>query len=140
MMLKARDPANNQRFTARPGDIAAGKPIVVLVNAHTAAGAEMVASALQEHRRATVMGTRSAGIGTIQTIIPLRWRNGALILTTPRHSRPSGRTIDGNGVKPDILVEQVAPSGNEPPACATADKSKDAQLQSALSYIRQGRR
>jgi carboxyl-terminal processing protease len=94
------------------GDLVAGTPMVVLINAASASAAEIVAGALQDHRRATVMGTRSFGKGSVQTIIPIEG-HGALRLTTALYYTPSGRSIQGNGIAPDIVVnvprnEQVA--------------------------------
>jgi len=97
-------------FNARPGDITNGKPLVVLINAGTAAGAEIVAGALQDHKRATVVGTRSFGKGSEQTIIPLGERSGALRLTTGRYFAPAGRSFDGTGIVPDV---EVLPDDND---------------------------
>ena len=87
----------------RRGDLLRGTPIVVLINSASASAAEIVAGALQDHRRATVMGTRSFGKGSVQTIIPLEGR-GALRLTTALYYTPSGRSIQGQGISPDIVV------------------------------------
>ena len=95
------------------GDLIPGVPIVVLINSATASAAEIVAGALQDDHRATIMGTRSFGKGSVQTIIPLEGARGALRLTTALYYTPSGRSIQGQGISPDLVVslpksEQVA--------------------------------
>ena len=106
---RGRRPDETQRFTARGGDLTKGKPLVVLINGGSASASEIVAGALHDHQRATVIGSRSFGKGSVQTIIPLGTGQGALALTTARYFTPSGRSIQAKGVSPDIEVLQDVP-------------------------------
>ncbi|WP_454628050.1 S41 family peptidase [Bradyrhizobium cenepequi] len=106
---RGRLPEETQRFTARGGDMTKGKPLVVLINGGSASASEIVAGALHDHKRATLIGTRTFGKGSVQTIIPLGTGNGALALTTARYFTPSGRSIQAQGIAPDIEILQDVP-------------------------------
>jgi len=107
---RGRNPEETQRFNARAGDLTHSKPLIVLINGGSASASEIVSGALQDHRRATLLGTRSFGKGSVQTIIPLGSGNGALRLTTARYYTPSGRSIQAKGIEPDVVVEQDVPA------------------------------
>lgn len=119
---RGRNPQDNERFNATEGDLTNGKPVVVLINGGSASASEIVAGALQDHHRAIVVGTKSFGKGSVQTIIPVRGE-GAMRLTTSRYYTPSGRSIQALGVMPDIVVNQPPVDPNATPA---EDKAKDA--------------
>ena len=106
---RGRNPEETQSFTAEGGDLTKGKPLIVLINGGSASASEIVAGALQDQKRATILGTRSFGKGSVQTIIPLGSDNGALQLTTARYYTPSGRSIQAKGIVPDIEVLQDLP-------------------------------
>ena len=119
---RGRNPQDNERFNATEGDLTNGKPVVVLINGGSASASEIVAGALQDHHRAIVVGTKSFGKGSVQTIIPVRGE-GAMRLTTSRYYTPSGRSIQALGVMPDIVVNQPPVDPNATPS---EDKAKDA--------------
>jgi carboxyl-terminal processing protease len=106
---RGRTAEETRRFSAKGGDRTNGKPLVVLINGGSASASEIVAGALHDHQRATLIGTRSFGKGSVQTVIPLGTGNGALALTTARYFTPSGQSIQAQGIKPDIEVVQDVP-------------------------------
>jgi carboxyl-terminal processing protease len=107
--VRGRDPEQIQRFSAVPSDLVDGKPLIVLINGGSASASEIVAGALQDNKRATIIGSRTFGKASVQTIIPLGEGNGALRLTTARYYTPSGRSIQALGIAPDIEVLQDVP-------------------------------
>ncbi len=157
---RGRNADETQRYNARAGDISKGKPVIVLINGGSASASEIVAGALQDHKRATILGTRSFGKGSVQTIIPLGQNNGALRLTTARYYTPSGRSIQAKGIDPDIQILQDVPdelkgrdetkgeaslkghlkNGEDEKGGSQAyvppDQSKDKQLNAALDILR----
>jgi carboxyl-terminal processing protease len=126
---RGRTPEETQRFTAHGGDLTKGKPLVVLINGGSASASEIVAGALHDHKRATLIGTRSFGKGSVQTIIPLGTGNGALALTTARYFTPSGHSIQAKGITPDIEVLQEVPDELK----ARADTKGEASMRGHLS-------
>ena len=158
---RGRNADETQRYNAQPGDAADGKPVVILVNGGSASASEIVAGALQDHKRATVVGTRSFGKGSVQTIIPLG-SAGALRLTTARYYTPAGRSIQAKGIAADIVIEQELPpelqgknvstegeaglrghltnetggeEGGGSSAYVPEDKTKDLQIKAALDLL-----
>jgi len=125
---RGRRSEDAQRYNARPGDIAAGLPIAVLINGGSASASEIVAGALQDHHRAILLGTRSFGKGSVQTIIPLPG-HGAMRLTTARYYTPSGRSIQAKGIEPDIVVEaakiEKTPDKGEAKVATASDLKRD---------------
>lgn len=136
---RGRNPEDSSLEKATPGDLALAKPIVVLINGGSASASEIVAGALQDQRRAIVVGTKSFGKGSVQTLVPLKGE-GAMRLTTARYYTPSGRSIQSLGVMPDIVVNQPivdpAKEGTEAAAATAADATKqrtEASLRGAIS-------
>jgi len=129
---RGRNPRDSDRVNATPGDLAQGKPIVVLINGGSASASEIVAGALQDHDRAIVVGTKSFGKGSVQTIMPLRG-DAAMRLATARYYTPSGRSIQALGVSPDIVVEQ--PRRADTPEEDEADRPRrtEADLRGAIT-------
>ncbi len=129
---RGRDNEDADRFNAREGDLAEGLPMVVLINGGSASASEIVAGALQDHRRAIIMGTRSFGKGSVQTIIPLGG-HGAMRLTTARYFTPSGRSIQAKGIEPDIVVEAAQIESVDRGA-----QRREADLRGALENVDNG--
>ena len=134
---RGRNAQESTRENATPGDLAEGKPLVVLINGGSASASEIVSGALQDHRRAIVVGTKSFGKGSVQTLIPLKGE-GAMRLTTARYYTPSGRSIQSLGVMPDIVVNQPvvdpAVEGTEAKAAEDATKQRsEADLRGAIT-------
>ena len=133
---RGREASTGERYNAEAGDLINGKPIVLLINGGSASASEIVAGALQDQRRAIVVGTKSFGKGSVQTLIPLRG-DGAMRLTTARYYTPSGRSIQALGISPDIVVNQPPPKpadaeAAEEPASAVRQRS-EAALRGAIN-------
>jgi carboxyl-terminal processing protease len=128
---RGRNPEETQRFTAHGGDLTKGKPLVVLINGGSASASEIVGGALHDHKRATIIGTRSFGKGSVQTIIPLGAGNGALALTTARYYTPSGRSIQAQGIAPDIEILQDVPAELKGRVDTMAESQMRGHLQAA---------
>jgi carboxyl-terminal processing protease len=158
---RGRNADETQRFNAQKGDLASSKKIVILINGGSASASEIVAGALQDHQRATVIGTRSFGKGSVQTIIPLG-NEGAMRLTTQRYYTPAGRSIQAKGIDADIVIEQPLPpelqgknvstqgeaslkghlnneaggdEGGGSSAYVPEDRTKDVQLKAAVDFL-----
>jgi carboxyl-terminal processing protease len=129
--VRGRNADEAKHIRATPGDIANGKPLIVLINAGSASAAEVVAGALQDGRRATLVGTRSFGQGTVGTLIPLGADNGAIHLTTGHYVTPGGRLIESKGLAPDVEAQQDLPDELKWQA-KTEPKDKDKVLQSYI--------
>jgi carboxyl-terminal processing protease len=134
---RGRAAGSGERYNAETGDLIGGKPIVLLINGGSASASEIVAGALQDHRRAIVVGTKSFGKGSVQTLIPLRG-DGAMRLTTARYYTPSGRSIQALGISPDIVVQQpevapVDPNATEEETSAAQRERTEADLRGAIT-------
>jgi carboxyl-terminal processing protease len=127
---RGRDPESGRHYFATPGDLAHGKPIVLIVNGRSASASEIVAGALQDQHRAVVLGSQTFGKGSVQTITPLSNR-GATRMTTARYYTPAGRSIQALGITPDLVVEQAR-------VTLAADRGQDGdyQLTRALDILR----
>ena len=128
---RGRNPEESDRVNATPGDITEGKPLVVLINGGSASASEIVAGALKDHHRAVVVGTKSFGKGSVQTVMPLRG-DGAMRLTTARYYTPSGRSIQALGVSPDIVVEQPTTRPEEAEEETQRNPRTEADLRGSL--------
>ena len=132
---RGRNNGQAKRYSASKGDLAENKPIIVLINGGSASASEIVAGALQDHKRAVILGTKSFGKGSVQSVIPLG-ENGAMRLTTARYYTPSGRSIQALGVVPDIIVEQLPMLNKEKEEDEPSTRITEADLKGALSNDR----
>ena len=132
---RGRNNGQSKRYSASKGDLAENKPIIVLINGGSASASEIVAGALQDHKRAVILGTKSFGKGSVQSVIPLG-ENGAMRLTTARYYTPSGRSIQALGVVPDIIVEQLPRLNKEKEEDEPSTRVTEADLRGALSNDR----
>mgnify|MGYP001349579569 FL=1 len=132
---RGRNNGQSKRYSASKGDLAEDKPIVVLINGGSASASEIVAGALQDHKRAVILGTKSFGKGSVQSVIPLG-ENGAMRLTTARYYTPAGRSIQALGVVPDIIVEQLPRPIKEKENEKSSNRLTEADLRGALSNDR----
>ena len=132
---KSRKASENRKWFAKKGDLIGGKTLVVLINYGSASASEIVAGALQDHKRAVILGTKSFGKGSVQSVIPLG-ENGAMRLTTARYYTPSGRSIQALGVVPDIIVEQLPKLNKEKEEDKPSTRITEADLKGALSNDR----
>ena len=132
---RGRNNGQAKRYSASKGDLAESKPIVVLINGGSASASEIVAGALQDHKRAVILGTKSFGKGSVQSVIPLG-ENGAMRLTTARYYTPAGRSIQALGVVPDIIVEQLPSINQDKETEKTSTRITEADLKGALSNDR----
>jgi len=128
--IKGRELASARDFTARPGDLLKGAPIVVMINGGSASASEIVAGALQDQKRAVVVGSKSFGKGSVQTIMPLQ-SDAAIKLTTARYYTPNGRSIQGEGIEPDIAIRQLKVAKDEQQAAF--EGIEEADLKGSLS-------
>jgi carboxyl-terminal processing protease len=140
--IRGRDPGQIHRYNAAPGDLIDGKPLIVLINGGSASASEIVAGALQDQKRATIIGSRTFGKASVQTILPLGQGNGALRLTTARYYTPSGRSIQAQGIAPDIEVLQDVPKDLAPQAQTRSEsnlpghlKAEGEEQKGSQSYI-----
>jgi carboxyl-terminal processing protease len=134
---RGRNPQDGERYNAKAGDLIGGKPIVILINGGSASASEIVTGALQDHRRAIVVGTKSFGKGSVQSLIPLKG-DGAMRLTTARYYTPSGRSIQALGISPDIVVQQPVkppadPNAPAEPTAAERRTQSEADLRGAIT-------